>query len=139
MVAEGAAFRDPLTARFVASEEYLSGNVREKLEIARMVAELDPTYRPNVEALLAAQPEPIPASEIGIRLGAGWIPPELISSFLKDTLAVRINVSYVEATAEWVYHSRGRANLDSVANRKEWGTAAMTGAIFANLPPLMAD
>lgn len=133
MVAEGAAFRDPVSGRFVASEDYLSGNVREKLETARMVSELDPTFRPNVAALEAAQPEPIPAKDIGIRLGAGWIPPEIISQFLKDTLKVTIAASYVESTAEWVFHSRGRVNLESVANTKEWGTEALTGASLVEL------
>ena len=72
----GVIFRVPGTDRYVTADEYLSGNVREKLREAEIAAESDAAFNVNVEALRAAQPRELTASEIDVRLGATWIEPQ---------------------------------------------------------------
>jgi N12 class adenine-specific DNA methylase len=92
---------------YVTADEYLSGNVREKLKIASLSAEIDPSYKENVEALKQAMPQDLAASEIEVRIGATWIEPEIYHDFLVEILSPspfiqeRIQVSYSSVTAEW--------------------------------------
>lgn len=92
---------------YVTADEYLSGNVREKLNIASLSAEMDPSYKENVEALKQAMPQDLTASEIEVRIGATWIEPEIYHDFLVEILSPspfiqeRIQVSYSSVTAEW--------------------------------------
>lgn len=92
---------------YVTADEYLSGNVREKLKIASLSAEIDPNYKENVEALKQALPQDLTASEIEVRIGATWIEPEIYHDFLVEILSPspfiqeRIQVSYSSVTAEW--------------------------------------
>ena len=92
---------------YVTADEYLSGNVREKLKIASLSAEIDPSYKENVEALKQAMPQDLTASEIEVRIGATWIEPEIYHDFLVEILSPspfiqeRIQVSYSSVTAEW--------------------------------------
>lgn len=92
---------------YVTADEYLSGNVREKLKIATLSAEIDPSYKENVEALKQAMPQDLTASEIEVRIGATWIEPEIYHDFLVEILSPspfiqeRIQVSYSSVTAEW--------------------------------------
>lgn len=92
---------------YVTGDEYLSGNVREKLKIASLSAEMDPSYKENVEALKQAMPQDLTASEIEVRIGATWIEPEIYHDFLVEILSPspfiqeRIQVSYSSVTAEW--------------------------------------
>ncbi|WP_416337560.1 helicase-related protein [Holdemanella porci] len=92
---------------YVTADEYLSGNVREKLKIASLTAEIDPSYKENVEALKQAMPQDLTASEIEVRIGATWIEPEIYHDFLVEILSPspfiqeRIQVSYSSVTAEW--------------------------------------
>lgn len=92
---------------YVTADEYLSGNVREKLKIASLSAEMDPSYKENVEALKQAMPQDLTASEIEVRIGATWIEPEIYHDFLVEILSPspfiqeRIQVSYSSVTAEW--------------------------------------
>ena len=92
---------------YVTADEYLSGNVREKLKIASLSAEIDPSYKENVEALKQAMPQDLTASEIEVRIGATWIEPKFYHDFLVDLLSPssfiqeRIQLSYSSATAEW--------------------------------------
>lgn len=92
---------------YVTADEYLSGNVREKLKIASLSAEMDPSYKENVEALKQAIPQDLTASEIEVRIGATWIEPEIYHDFLVEILSPspfiqeRIQVSYSSVTAEW--------------------------------------
>ena len=92
---------------YVTADEYLSGNVREKLKIASLSAEMDPGYKENVEALKQAMPQDLTASEIEVRIGATWIEPEIYHDFLVEILSPspfiqeRIQVSYSSVTAEW--------------------------------------
>ena len=92
---------------YVTADEYLSGNVREKLKIASLSAEMDPSYKENVEALKQAMPQDLTASEIEVRIGATWIEPEIYHDFLVEILSPSpfiqemIQVSYSSVTAEW--------------------------------------
>lgn len=108
---EGVIFRLPdLSGKeptFVSEDEYLSGNVREKLKEAMLAAESSELYRPNVEALKRVQPKDLSASEINVRLGATWIPPEDIKDFMFELLQTpnycqwKMNVRFVHVTGEW--------------------------------------
>lgn len=108
---EGVIFRLPdLSGKeptFVSEDEYLSGNVREKLKEAMFAAESSELYRPNVEALKRVQPKDLSASEINVRLGATWIPPEDIKDFMFELLQTpnycqwKMNVRFVPVTGEW--------------------------------------
>jgi len=75
----GVIFQNPLTDQWEMSDEYLSGNVREKLSVARQFAENHPEYEINVQALQRVQPKDLDASEIEVRLGATWIDPGYIN------------------------------------------------------------
>ena len=110
---QGIIFRVPNTvdengkAVYVAADEYLSGNVRQKLREARAAAEKDSSYSVNVKALEAVQPKDLSASEISVRLGATWIPPEIVGQFMYELLGTpryiqyRMKVHYSPATAQW--------------------------------------
>ena len=81
----GVIFKNPLTDKWEPSDEYLSGNVREKLNIAKQFAENHPEYMVNVQALERVQPKDLDASEIEARLGATWISPDYITEFMAET------------------------------------------------------
>lgn len=93
--------------RFVAEDEYLSGNVRKKLREAQLAARSNPMYQSNVEALLKVQPKDLTASEINVRLGTTWIPTEDIETFLFELLQTpnyaqwKIKVRFFKPTGEW--------------------------------------
>ena len=93
--------------QWVTADEYLSGNVREKLKIAEHFAETDERFNVNVKYLKEVQPKDLSASEISVRLGSTWIPPEDIKVFIEHLLnpsnyaCQNINVHYNEATSEW--------------------------------------
>ena len=94
--------------RYVTADEYLSGNVRKKLRQAQLAAQQDPSFAINVEALAAAQPKDLDASEIEVRLGATWIDKKYIQQFMYETFDTpfymrhgSIQVNYSSYTAEW--------------------------------------
>lgn len=113
--------------QYVTADEYLSGNVREKLREAKMVAQEDTRFNGNVAALEAAQPQDIPAAEISVRLGATWVPPEIVEQFVMETLQPpsyargSIRVRYSAITAEWRIEGK---NVDrySVLSTQTYGT-----------------
>ena len=92
---------------YVTADEYLSGNVREKLKTARQAAEQDPSFSVNVEALEKVQPKDLTAGEISVRLGAAWIPEDVAEQFTHELLQTpfyyksRIRVRYSPVTGEW--------------------------------------
>ena len=92
---------------YATADEYLSGNVREKLRQARAAAEARPTYTTNVEALEKVQPKDLTAGEISVRLGATWIPEDVVEQFTHELLQTpfyyksRIRVRYSSVTGEW--------------------------------------
>ena len=104
----GVIFKNPVTESWETSDEYLSGNVREKLETARTFAENHPEYGINVQALERVQPKDLDASEIEVRLGATWIDPEYITQFMGETfgtpdylLGRQIEVRYAPVNGQW--------------------------------------
>ena len=112
---------------WVTADEYLSGNIREKLRIAEEFAKEDPKFNINVEKLKEVMPKDLGASEIGIKLGATWIPPEIIRDFIFDTLDTPyyrrwdIKVRYSPITAEW--HIDGKSSdRDNVKSYSTYGT-----------------
>lgn len=118
---------DPLTG-WQTADEYLSGNVRQKLREARRAAERDPAFHINVEALEAAQPKDLDASEIEVRLGATWIDKGYIQQFMEETfktpryLRGTIEVKYVSYTAEWQISNKTRVPYSDVAAYTTYGT-----------------
>lgn len=82
---QGVIFRDPVKSEWQTADEYLSGNVRQKLREAEQAASADPAYLPNVEALRSSQPKDLDASEIEVRLGATWIDQKYIQQFMEET------------------------------------------------------
>lgn len=133
---KGVIFLNPLydngsntQEKYLPADEYLSGNVREKLEIAKRSAELYPNdYSVNVEALKAAQPKDLDASEIEVRLGATWIDKEYIKEFMWETfdmpyyLRRTIEVNYSPFTAEWNITNKNSASYSDVNVYMTYGT-----------------
>ncbi len=120
----GLIFRTP-AGEWETAEQYLSGDVRAKLRQAEAAATLDEQFRHNVEALRAVQPEPLEPPEITARLGAGWIPADVVEAFLRETLSrFEGRVTYLPALAQWTVElSRGqRGVLDRVELTQRWGT-----------------
>src|SRR5699024_11977490 len=103
----GVIFQDPSDQNWKTADEYLSGNVRNKLQIAKLAAANDPAFEVNVEALTKAQPKELEASEIDVRLGATWISPDIIQKFMNETFQIpfyiwnAIQIKFSPATAEW--------------------------------------
>ncbi|MCM1192889.1 MAG: hypothetical protein NC389_10735 [Acetatifactor muris] len=104
----GVIFKNPETGRWEAADEYLSGNVREKLRTAKAYAEKDPAYAPNVKGLEKVQPKDLDASEIEVRLGAAWVKDTYITEFMGELLKTpekylgdRIAVKYSKAAGSW--------------------------------------
>ena len=114
--------------RYVTADEYLSGNVRRKLRQAQRAADKDPAFSVNVEALTAAQPKDLDASEIEVRLGATWIDKDYIQQFMYETfhtpyyLQGKIEVKYVPYTAEWQITSKNAVGYGDVAANTTYGT-----------------
>ena len=117
----------PLTG-WQTADEYLSGNVRRKLVIARKAAERDPAYQSNVDALTQAQPRDLDAGEIEVRLGTTWIAPRYIQQFMYETLRTperqrgTIRVLYSKHTSEWQVTNKYAISLDNVAAYTTYGT-----------------
>ena len=132
---QGVIFRVPGqleqdgTPHYVTADEYLSGNVRRKLRQAQRAAQQDPVYAVNVEALTAAQPKDLDASEIEVRLGATWIDKEYIQQFMYETfntpfyLQRSIGVNYSSFTAEWQIKGKSSVSYNDVAAYTTYGTS----------------
>ena len=116
------------TPHYVTADEYLSGNVRQKLRQAQRAAEREPAFSINVEALTAAQPKDLDASEIEVRLGATWIDKEYIQQFMYETFKTPpylrdvIEVKYVPYTAEWQVTGKNSVGYNNVAAYTTFGT-----------------
>ena len=110
------------------ADEYLSGNVRQKLRTAQRVAARDPFFAGNVDALIAAQPKDLEASEIEVRLGATWLDKKYIEQFMYETfetpryLRGQIEISYVPYTAEWQISRKSMVRYNDVAAFTTYGT-----------------
>ena len=131
---QGVIFRVPGqvekdgTPHYVTADEYLSGNVRRKLRQAQRAAQQDPSFAANVEALTAAQPKDLDASEIEVRLGATWIDKEYIQQFMYETFDTpfymqrNIQVNYTPFTAEWQITGKSSVSQNNVAAYTTYGT-----------------
>lgn len=101
-------YKDIPSEKYVTADEYLSGNIREKLKLAKAMAESDESYKRNVEALEKCIPEKIEAKDINVRLGSNWIPLEVYQSFIFDLLDTpgylrrSINLVYISQTGEYI-------------------------------------
>ena len=132
---QGVIFRVPGqleqdgTPHYVTADEYLSGNVRRKLRQAQRAAQQDPVYAVNVEALTAAQPKDLDASEIEVRLGATWIDKEYIQQFMYETFDTpfymqrNVQVNYTPFTAEWQITGKSSISQNNVAAYTTYGTS----------------
>ena len=127
---QGVIFRVPNTepARYVAADEYLSGNVREKLKVAEIAAKSDPALSLNVEALRQVIPKDLSAAEIAVRLGTTWIPESDIQQFVMELLtpsshaAGRLRVRYTPYNGDWFIENKtsdfGNVKADSTYGTK---------------------
>ncbi len=111
---------------YVTADEYLSGNVRQKLLDAKEAAEIDKVFRENVEALEEVQPDDLPPSKISARLGAVWIPTTDIQDFAQEILGIRTKVKHSDLTSLWVVDRQS----EHVKNSQEWATARWNGDQF---------
>ena len=124
----GVIFLDPVRGEWQTADEYLSGNVRQKLREAEQAAQDSPGYLPNVEALQAAQPRDLDASEIEVRLGATWIDPSYIREFMWETFETpfyqqrMIDVTYSAFTAEWNIRNKNAVSYSNIAAYMTYGT-----------------
>jgi N12 class adenine-specific DNA methylase/predicted O-methyltransferase YrrM len=124
---KGVLFLNPQTQTWETEDHYLSGDVREKLQAAEAASLADPQFRENVTALKSVQPEDLPSSEIDVRLGAAWVPPNDYQQFARRLLqAEDIKVSYVVPLGTWLVKADVTTKR-SVANTTEWGTDRITG------------
>ena len=122
----GVIFKNPLTDQWESGDEYLSGNVRDKLNTARTFAENHPEFTSNVRALEAVQPRDLEASEIEVRIGATWIEPSDYQDFMQETLHTpwyllqkEIQVKFSEVNGEWRITGK---NADSPKNAFAYAT-----------------
>ena len=105
----GVIFKNPVTDRWETADEYLSGNVRDKLETAKVYAENHPEFTVNVQALTQVQPKELDASEIEVRIGATWVKPEYLEDFMRDTFETPqhlfdkniVGIQFSDVTGQW--------------------------------------
>ena len=130
---QGVIFKDPMAEVEIekgwqTADEYLSGEVRHKLKLARIAAESDPFFQANVTALEKAQPMDLDASEIDVRLGATWLAPDIIRQFMNETfetpyyLRRSIEVMFSPYTAEWRITGKTNPSYNDVACYVTYGT-----------------
>ena len=136
----GVIFQNPLTEKWETSDEYLSGDVRIKLEVAKQFAENHDRYQVNVQALEKVQPKELEASEIEIRLGATWVDAEYITEFMGELfqtpdyyLGSRIEVKYAPVNGQWNISGK---SLDTYGNTR---VTATYGTARANAYRLLED
>src|SRR3990167_192243 len=125
---KGSIYKNPETSQYETVDQYLSGNVRRKLELAESAAKNDPDYKENVHALKEVQPKDLMPAQIKARLGSPWIPAEVVDQFAAELfnlpLESSITTTYIPQAATWaVDEGRNRWSLsDNVGNTKTWGT-----------------
>ena len=117
-------FQNPVTEKWETADEYLSGNVREKLATARVFAENRPEFAINVTALEGVQPKELDASEIEVRIGATWIEPKYIEDFMRETFETPdylfdrnlVGVQYSDVTGQWNVKGKNADHGNSLVN-----------------------
>jgi N12 class adenine-specific DNA methylase len=125
---KGMIFLNPQTKQWETEDQYLSGNVREKLIAADAASVTDPRFRENVEALKSVQPEDLSATEIDVRLGATWLPEQDVEKFVHELLGVSsgVQVSHIHALGSWHITADWDVKRQT-ANVTDWGTSRYTG------------
>ena len=132
----GVIFKDPAAdaddpeAGWQTADEYLSGNVRDKLRMAQLAAESHPEFKVNVDALTKAQPKDLEASEIDVRLGATWLAPSIVQQFMMETFQppyrIRYNnaitVRYSPYTSEWRISNKSATGFGDIMATETYGT-----------------
>ena len=125
----GIIFKNPISEKWEPSDEYLSGNVREKLQIAKQFAEDHPEYQVNVQYLEQVQPKDLDASEIEARLGATWISENYITQFMAETfhtpryyVGSKVKVQYAEVTGQWNVMGKNVDNYGNALVTSTYGT-----------------
>ena len=132
----GVIFKDPAAdaddpeAGWQTADEYLSGNVRDKLRMAELAAENHPEFKVNVDALTKAQPKDLEASEIDVRLGATWLDPSIVQQFMMETFQppyrIRYNnsitVRYSPYTSEWRISNKSATGFGDIMATETYGT-----------------
>ena len=131
---QGVIFKNPLTDRFETSDAYLSGNVREKLQVARQFAENNEEFAINVAYLEKVQPKELDASEIEVRLGATWVKPEYVQQFMGELfqtpwylLGRDIQVRYAEISGQWNISGKTRDSYGNALVTSTYGTSRANG------------
>ena len=131
----GVIFKDPAAdptdpeAGWQTADEYLSGNVRDKLRMAQFAAETNPEFAVNVDALTKAQPRELEASEIDVRLGATWLNPDIIQKFMTETFQIpyylrhAVKVRYSPYTAEWRVEGKTATGRGDIISSETYGTS----------------
>ena len=131
----GVIFKDPAAdptdpeAGWQTADEYLSGNVRDKLRMAQLAAESHPEFKVNVDALTKAQPKDLEASEIDVRLGATWLDPDIIQKFMTETFQIpyylrhAVKVRYSPYTAEWRVEGKTATGRGDIISSETYGTS----------------
>ena len=132
----GVIFKDPAAdaddpeAGWLTADEYLSGNVRDKLRMAQLAAENHPEFKVNEDALTKAQPKDLEASEIDVRLGATWLAPSIVQQFMMETFQppyrIRYNnaitVRYSPYTSEWRISNKSATGFGDIMATETYGT-----------------
>ena len=132
----GVIFLDPAASfgspKYLPADEYLSGNVRKKLEFVKQLVEEYPEYQPNVEALEKVQPQDLSASEISVRLGATWLPTDVVEQFMYELFGTprysqwKVKVRYTPITGEWNISEKNYDRSNVKANNT-YGTTRING------------
>ena len=124
---KGIIFLNPQSNQWETDDQYLSGNVREKLVAADSASVADVCFRENVEALKSVQPPDLPATEIDVRLGAAWLPPPDVQQFVHGLLGIPsgVEVGHIHALGSWHLTGNWEAK-GATANTTDWGTNRYT-------------
>jgi len=140
---KGRIFKNPATQNWEIADQYLTGEVKNKLDTALAAAEQDSRYAENVAALKLVQPADIEAIDIAVQLGSAWVPGETVEAFTKHLFGdnIRANIYYSKALGRW--HST-ISGVDRTANTAKWGTERypaidLIAATLANTPIKVRD
>lgn len=135
---KGDIFKEPLAdneeARYITADEYLSGNIREKLKAARLAAENSEEFEVNVKALEQAMPEPLEAGEISVQLGSAWVDSKYIEQFIREKLDIKdryidVKVHHNKYTASWNIENKSLLTHSSkIKSTEEYGTSRKSAA-----------
>ncbi len=136
----GVIFKNPVTEKWETADEYLSGNVRDKLMMARTFAESNPEYAVNVRVLEGVQPKELDASEIEVRIGATWVDPKYVNDFMRETFQTPryllnndvVGVQYSPVTGQWNVKGKN-ADYGNALVHSTYGTS------YANAYKILED